>query len=154
MEAQTHIGRRALIAGGGAVALTAALPASKAAADFDQHGHHGHHGGRCDLIPKGAAPKPIPGGVDSGDPNVGFINWWLPGPTDATTPILGLGGFGLDVDPSTITDFEGVSAMAVVAGTVRDGDGNPFDCEFDVRAMKGRYVGTDGVERKGAFAFL
>lgn len=153
METPTHIGRRALIAGGGAVALTAALPASKAGADFGKHGHH-HHGHACDLIPKGAAPKPIPGGIDSEDENVGFIHWWLPGPTDATTPILGIPGFGLDVDPSTITDFEGVSALAVVAGTVRDGDGNPYDCEFDVRAMKGRYVGVDGVERKGAFAFL
>lgn len=154
METQAHIGRRALIAGGGAVALTAALPASKAAADFDQHGHHGHHGRGCAVIPKGAAPKPIPGGIDTGDPNVGFIHWWLPGPTDATTQILGLGGMGLDVDPSTITDFKGVSAFAVVAGTVRADEGNAFDCEFDVRAMKGRYVGVDGVERKGAFAFL
>lgn len=151
MSTPARIGRRSLIAGGGAVALTAALPGSKAAADFDQHGHHGRG---CSVIPKGSAPKPIPGGVDSGDPNVGFIHWWLPGPTDAVTPILGLGGFGLDVDPSTITDFKGVSAMAVVAGTVRDDDGTLYDCEFDVRAMKGRYVGVDGVERRGAFAFV
>lgn len=156
MDTQARIGRRALIAGGGAAALTTALSSSKVGAGDDHHGQHGDHGdhGGCTHIPKGAAPKPIPGGVDTGDPNVGFIHWWLPGPTDAVSPILGLQGMGLDVDPSTITDFEGVSAMAIVAGTVRDGDGNPFDCEFDLRAMKGRYVGEDGVERTGAWAFV
>lgn len=152
MDTEARIGRRALIAGGGAAALAATLPASRVGADGGHHGHHGHRG--CAHIPNCAAPKPIPGGVDSGDPNVGFIHWWLPGPTDATSPILGLGGMGLDVDPSTITDFKGVSAMAIVAGTVRDQDGNPYDCEFDVRAMKGRYVAEDGHERSGAFAFL
>jgi hypothetical protein len=85
---------------------------------------------------------------------VGDIHWWLPGPTDASTPIIGLEGFGLDDDPSTITDFDGVSAFAVVAGKVKGTDGELYDCEFDVRAMKGAYVGEDGKKRHGAFAFL
>jgi hypothetical protein len=144
---ETRMGRRSLIAGTGAVALSAALPKAVAHADV---------GDRCDhsSIPKGSAPRPIPGGVDSGDANVGFIHWWLPGPEDAATQIIGIPGFGLDVDPSTITDFKGVSALAVVAGTVRGGDGEYYDCEFDVRAMKGQYVGEDGHTHHGAFAFL
>lgn len=101
-----------------------------------------------------SAPKPIPGSVDSGDPNVGDIHWWLPGPVGLSTQILEIPGFGLDVDPSTITDFSGVSALAVVAGKAKSSDGEVFDCEFDVRAMKGKYVSEDGKTREGAFAFL
>lgn len=100
------------------------------------------------------APKPIPGGVDSGDPNVGFIHWWLPGPETASTPILQIPGFGLDVDPSTITDFKGWSALAVLAGKVKGSDGVVYDCEYDVRALRGRYIAEDGKTRHGAFAFL
>lgn len=135
-------GRRGLLAGAAAVTAGAAVSFGPSTASASG------------LLPKGSAPKPIPGGVDSGDPNVGFIHWWLPGPTDATTPVIGLGGFGLDVDPSTITDFDGVSAMAVVAGEVAGSDGQTFACEVDVRAMKGRFVDEAGVTRRGAFAFL
>ena len=149
MDQHARIGRRSLIAGTGAVALTAALPQAVAHADSDDR-----RDDDCSLIPKGSAPKPIPGGVDSGDPNVGFIHWWLPGPETAATPILGIPGFGLDVDPSTITDFKGQSALAVIAGTVHGSDGVDYDCEIDLRAMKGRYVGEDGRTRKGAFAFV
>ena len=135
-------GRRGLLAGAATVAAGAAVTLGPSTASASG------------LLPKGSAPQPIPGGVDSGDPNVGFIHWWLPGPTDATTPVIGLGGFGLDVDPSTMTDFDGVSAMAVVAGQVAGSDGQSYACEFDVRAMKGRFIDGDGVSRKGAFAFL
>lgn len=98
------------------------------------------------------APNPIPGGIDA--PPVGFIHWWLPGPEDATTPFIGIPGFGLDVDPSTMTDFDGFSAMAVVAGEAHGSDGNMYNCEFDVRVMAGRYRAEDGSMQQGAFAFL
>lgn len=138
-----RLGRRSLIAGAGAAAVATTLgPTGRVGA------------ASSNLLPKGSAPKPIPGGIDSGDPNVGFIHWWLPGPDGAATPIIGIPGMGLDVDPSTITDFEGVSAMAVVVGTVQGSDGITYDCEFDVRAMKGRYIDDGGNMRRGAFAFL
>jgi len=99
-------------------------------------------------------PSPIPGGIDTGAPNVGFIHWYLPGPTTATSPVLGLQGMGLDVEPSTIVDFKGFSAFAIVSGTAIDGDGNEHLCEFDVRVMRGMYTAANGETRNGAFAFL
>jgi hypothetical protein len=99
-------------------------------------------------------PKPIPGGVDSGDPRVGFIHWWLPGPEGATTPVLGLEAMGLDVEPNTITDFKGWVAYAVLAGEAKAGDGATYPVEFDVRAMEGNYVAEDGSTHRAAFAFL
>ncbi|MGI9623571.1 MAG: hypothetical protein ACR2PK_12105 [Acidimicrobiales bacterium] len=160
------IGRRGLIAGGSAAAVAAAaVGLGGSALAEEDHGSSNQPNPKppepfpkpkkhCGLPPVKSAPKPIPGGIDSGDPNVGFIHWWLPGPDGSTTQILEIPGFGLDVDPSTITDFQGVSAFAVVAGTVRGSDGVDYDCEFDVRAMKGNYVGEDGQKRFGAFAFL
>ena len=140
------IGRRGLLAGAAAVTAGTLVGPQPASASGSQS--------NSTELPKGPAPKPIPGGVDSGDPNVGFIHWWLPGPTDATTPIIGLAGFGLDVDPSTITDFDGDVAMAVVAGSVVGSDGETYACEFDVRAMKGDFIAETGKKRHGAFAFL
>lgn len=158
---ERRLGRRSLLAGGGAalVAASSAGFVQPAGAVGDEKSPQPDPGGakpapKTGLPTVRSAPRPIPGGVDSGDPNVGFIHWWLPGPEDKATPTLGIPGFGLDVDPSTITDFKGVSACAVVAGHARGTDGVLYDCEFDVRAMKGRYVGEDGVERYGAFAFL
>ena len=99
-------------------------------------------------------PKPISGGFDSGDPNVGFVHLFLPGPTDAVTPVLGLQGEGLDVEPSTITDFEGFTAFAVLAGEARANDGNTYPVELDVRVMEGKYIAENGKTANGAFAFL
>ena len=100
-------------------------------------------------------PKPIPGGVplDPADPVGSLIHWYLPGPTDAVTPIIGLQGMGLDVEPSSITDFDGKTAFAVVAGEVETSDG-PQLVEFDVRVMEGQYVAEDGTTNKAAFAFF
>lgn len=108
-------------------------------------------------FPKQSGPKAITQFVDAGeglpDP-FRFIHWLLPGPDGATTPILGLGSFGLDADPSTVGDFYGFTAYAVVAGTATGGDGEPYDVEFDVRVMQGNYVGEDGKEHYGTFAFF
>ncbi len=103
----------------------------------------------------GAVPEPINGGVllDPTDPG-SIIHWLLPGPEGLSTPVIGLPAMGLDVDPSTVGNFNGAQAYAVVAGTAKDRDGNTYDCEFDVRAMEGHYVAADGVERVGAFAFM
>ncbi len=99
-------------------------------------------------------PKPIPGGFDTGVPSVGFINFFLPGPPGSVTPVLGLPGGGLDVESSTITDFHGTTAFAVLAGEATASDGGTYPFEFDVRVMEGTYVAESGEERKAAFAFL
>lgn len=100
-------------------------------------------------------PEPINGGIllDPEDP-ASIIHWLLPGPPGLTTPVIGLPAMGLDVDPSTVGNFNGSQAYAVVAGTAEGSDGETYDCEFDVRAMEGRYVAADGIERRGAFAFM
>jgi hypothetical protein len=103
--------------------------------------------------PSQPVPLPIPGGIDAGEP-VGLIHWFLPGPTDAATPVLGLGGMGLDVDPSTITNFEGFTAFAVLAGEAYGSDHGTYPIEFDVRVMDGIYDDGTGTVREGAYGFF
>jgi hypothetical protein len=98
---------------------------------------------------KGADPKPIPGGIArvEGTP-VGY-HVFVPGPPDETA---------LN-EPSTITDFDGVVALADVKGTGMGTDTRsklkyPMSYELDMRIMKGRYIGTDGQEHQGVFGFL
>lgn len=137
--------RKFLVGGGAAAAATAATTAlgvSPAAA--------------APALPQAVpVPSPIAGGVpvDPNDPE-SIIHWLLPGPEGAVTPIIGLPAMGLDADPSTMGDFSGNHVYAVVAGRASGNDGVRYDCEVDVRVMAGRYRAADGVERKGAFAFL
>lgn len=153
METHTSFGRRKLIAGAGAAAIaTTALARPAGAVDGKAPVLKKPDGGKMPAMM--SAPRPIPGGVDSGAETVGFIHWWLPGPEGKPTQILEIPGFGLDVDPSTITDFKGKVALAVVAGKVKGSDGKVLDCEFDVRVMDGQYIAEDGKKRYGVFAFL
>lgn len=136
--------RQFLLGAGAATAATAAtsVAASPASAHAVMH-----------ALP---TPEPIAGSVpiDPTDPDAGSIHWFLPGPEGTSTPVIGLPAMGLDVDPSTMTNFKGFNAYAVVAGSADASDGNSYDFEFDVRVMEGLYRGADGVERRGAFAFL
>lgn len=88
------------------------------------------------------------------DPPFDFIHWLLPGPPDATTPVLGLPGFGLDVDPSLMGDYQGFTAYSVIAGQADGSDGVSYDVELDVRVMDGNYVAADGSRQRGTFAFF
>ena len=47
-----------------------------------------------------------PRGFDAGPP-VGFVHAFLPGPEGSFTPFFQLPGGGLDVEPSTMTNFKG-----------------------------------------------
>jgi hypothetical protein len=94
-----------------------------------------------------------PGGEPAPDP-FREIHWLLPGPEGATTQILELPAFGLDADPSMITDYKGFTAYAVLAGEAYGGDGEKYDCEFDVRVMQGEYIGEDGKHHHGTFGFF
>ena len=62
-----------------------------------------------------------------------------------------LGGF--DVEPGTIVDFDGSSAVAYHVGSVRGSDGVTYDLETDVRAFDGEYA-VDGVVYEGSFALV
>lgn len=96
-------------------------------------------------------PKPIVGGTDT---PIGLIHFFLPGPVDATTPVLGFPGEGFDVEPSTIGDFQGATAFAVVTGEVQASDDREYLIEIDVRVMEGEYVDANGDLFEAAFAFL
>ena len=97
------------------------------------------------------APNPIPGGIDLGGGS--FIHTFAPGDPAVTLPFTGFTLGGFDVEPGTIGDFDGSSAVAFHVGSARGSDGRTYDLETDVRAFEGRYV-VDGVTHRGAFAFV
>jgi hypothetical protein len=93
------------------------------------------------------APKPIPGGFDIPP----LIHEFIPGPETITLPFTLITLQGLQVEPSTITDFTGVTALAYHVGTVTGSDGLTYDLETDVRVFQGQYVGEDGAPHEGTF---
>jgi hypothetical protein len=95
-------------------------------------------------------PRPIPGGLDLPP----LVHVFLPGPETITLPFSGLTLQGLDVEASTITDFNGVTALAYVVGTASGNDGSSYNLEADVRVFEGEYVGADGSPRAGTFALM
>ncbi len=86
-------------------------------------------------------PLPIPGGLAEG------VHVWLPGPTH-------LGLQGTDVDPNTITNYRGFSAVAFMAGEVTGSDGVTYDQFHDIRVFRGFYRGEDRALNYGTFAFI
>ena len=94
-------------------------------------------------------PVPIPGGIETDlpPPNGPIIHVFAPGPTE-------FGFMGLDIEPNTITNFDGFSAMAYVAGTATDADGNTYTMLNDMRVFQGTYVAEDGSIQHGTFVFI
>ena len=97
-------------------------------------------------------PRPIPGGAMP--PNHAQIHIWPAGDPAVTLPFSHnvLGGF--DVDPSTITDFRGFSALAYHAGTATGSDGVTYNLETHMTVYQGRYIASDGAARFGTFSFI
>ncbi len=100
-------------------------------------------------------PEPIAGGLPLGlPPPYDLIHLFLPGPTTTTLPFSGLQLQGLEVEPTTITDFDGMTAMAYLTGTVEDSDGRKRGLEADLRVSEGEYISADGSRERGAFAMI
>lgn len=139
--------RRFLLGTAGAVAgagLVSTLGSAGVALAGDQLEHK--------LLP---LPEPIPGGLPvGGPPPYDFIHTFLPGPPDIILPFSKLQLMGLDVEPSTITDYKGVTANAYVIGTARGSDDVEYGLEVDIRAYEGKYVAADGSTNRGSFAFI
>jgi hypothetical protein len=100
------------------------------------------------------APKPIPGGIDVSPLIPPLIHIFVPGPETITLPFTRFTLQGLNVEPSTITDFQGVTAQAYHVGTATGSDGIRYNLETDVRIYEGEYVAEDGSRREGTFAHL
>lgn len=109
---------------------------------------HDRHPLRHRAVP----PEPIPGGSEVAPGQV--IHVWAPGPPEITLPFTRFPLQGLDVEPTTIKDFRGFSAVAFHAGTATGGDGTAFDFETDVRAFQGTYVDGSGKRRSATFGFI
>jgi hypothetical protein len=104
------------------------------------------------------APKPIPGGLDLSGlglaPPYHFIHVFPPGPENITLPFTGGRLQGLDVEPSTLTDFHGTTAVAFHVGEAKGSDGQTYNLETDMRVMEGKYVAVDGTTKHGSFALI
>jgi hypothetical protein len=61
---------------------------------------------------------------------------------------------GLDVEPTTIRDFKGFSAVAFHVGSATAKDGTRFDFETDMRAFQGTYIDRTGKRRFATFGFV
>lgn len=108
------------------------------------------------VFPDRSAPNPIPflaGPTGAPDP-YNFIHWTLPGRPGTVTQFNELPAFGLDIDPSVMTDYEGFTTYAILGGSARSSKGEDFDCELDVRVFDGVYIGEDGQQHRGLFGFV
>jgi hypothetical protein len=140
-HATAGISRRSLIVGTAGTLAAGVASATNAIADSEAQSIHSKP------LP---LPKPIPGGLDI--PPV--IHGFVPGPETLTLPFSKLTLMGLNVEPSTVTDFQGVTALAYIVGRAIGSDGVRYDLESDVRVFEGQYVGEDGTRREGTFAFF
>jgi hypothetical protein len=91
----------------------------------------------------GAAPKPIPDGIQPFGPGTETFHLFLP---EAGS------------NPSTITDFNGLFAMAEITGTgtgtdTTTGVTTPLLFDNDMRFYSGVYTGMDGKTHAGTFGF-
>ena len=130
----------ATAAAAGVAGATLARPPRAAAWDGERH--------RQPVVP----PKPIPGGVTP--PNHAQVHVWPAGDPAVTLPFTHGTLRGFDVDPSTITDFRGFSALAYHAGTATGSDGSTYNLETHMTVQRGRYIASDGTLRFGTFSFI
>jgi hypothetical protein len=130
-------------------AATAAAGVTGSLAWSDSAAADGGRDHRGAVVP----PKPIPGGIQLG-PGAPQIHTWQPGDPSVTLPFSKAPLMGFDVEPTTIADFRGFSAMAYHAGTATGSDGASYNLETDIRAFSGTYVSSDGVHRFGKFALI
>jgi hypothetical protein len=144
---QPTLTRRAALQGaaGAAAGLATAVAVPRRAAAHDHDHDHDH---RRAPVP----PEPIPGGIPLSETQI--IHVWSPGPTDVTLPFTGSTLQGLDVEPTTIRDFDGFAAVAFHIGTATGSDGTRYDLETDLRAFQGTYIDRTGRRSSGTFGFV
>jgi hypothetical protein len=153
MDAPRHahpgLDRRTFLRHAGTAAATAGVAgrfgtAPAGASIFD--GRDGM-GGRA----SGVVPRPIEGGFEVADET---FHVFAPGPPTITLPFTGFPLGGVDVETSTITDFNGFAAIAFHVGQARGSDGVIYNLETDMRAFEGEFIGEDGAKHYGTFGFV
>ena len=139
--AHKRLSRRNLIRGAAGTILGAGLLGSKSAhADDDDDGEHAE----C------VGTNPIPGGLAPFAPLGIFIHH---NPLNAATPLANIN------DPSQITDFDGVVGLTHIRGggtgtNTATGVATRLAFQADMGFSQGKFIGTDGREHRGTFAFV
>jgi hypothetical protein len=94
-------------------------------------------------------PNPIPGGVPGLTPFGIFIHHNPLNPSKAVADIS---------DPSQITDFDGFVGLTHIRGggmgTDASGASTRLAFQADMGFSQGRFIGTDGRQHRGTFAFV
>jgi hypothetical protein len=132
-----HATRRAFLGAmaGAGTALGAGLLSPKLA-----HADPGNGHAQCTLA------KPIPGGVAPFAPFAIFIHHNPLNPTVALANIN---------DPSQITDFDGFVGLTHIRGTgINPATGATLNYQADMGFSQGRFIGIDGGQHEGTFAFV
>ena len=134
---QKHLSRRNLIRGAAGTAVGAnLLVASSARAHEDDDAE----------VPM---LNPIPGGVAPFKPFGVFIHH------NPLNPKVALANIG---DPSQITDFDGFVGLTHIrgggTGTETATGAMPLAYQADMGFAQGKFIGTDGNQHKGTFAFV
>ena len=135
---QKSVSRRSLIRGAAGTALGAGLLAAESA--------HAHD----DDDAEGPLLNPIPGGLAPFKPFGVFIHH------NPLNPKVALANIG---DPSQITDFDGFVGLTHIRGggtgtETATGATMPLAYQADMGFAQGKFIGTDGHQHKGTFAFV
>src|SRR5262245_59255608 len=145
MSRRSFFGRAAVA--GGAVLLGSSISPNEAWAAAGPCGSPG----LCDF------PVPIPH-VNTPPPGGG--HFYFPGPVSgAAAPTDPSGAHPEGRDPSVIFNFKGFVGvgdfnLSGIGTDLTTGASAPYQFHTDTRFMHGVFVGTDGVERRGSFAFV
>jgi hypothetical protein len=138
---QKWVSRRNLIRGAAGTVLGAGLLRPKSAhADDDED----RHDAECNRA------NPIPGGVRGLAPFGVFIHH---NPLNAATKLADIS------DPSQITDFDGFVGLTHIRGSGMGTDtvknvSMPLSFQADMGFSQGKFIGTDGRQHRGTFAFV
>jgi hypothetical protein len=137
------LSRRKLIRGAAGAALGAGLLRPKPV-----YAHDDGDDGDSERA-AGFGPNPIPGGVTALKPFGVFIHH---NPLNPANPLANIN------DPCQITDFDGFVGLTHIrgGGTGTDAMGATTRLAFqaDMGFSKGKFIGTDGREHRGTFAFV
>ena len=136
------LSRRKLFRGVAGAALGAGLLRPKLARADDEDGDSER--AAC------VGPNPIPGGVKGLAPFGIFIHH---NPLNAATPLADIN------DPSQITDFDGFVGLTHIRGggmgtDTATGVMTRLAFQADMGFSQGKFIGTDGQQHRGTFAFV